>query len=80
MVPDPLGVQVIVGTNEISRERLIHQLIDDIMAHLSRLSKANRREVLLGVIGKLQRGEIQLVHRICGRPKTSQPISIDPAK
>jgi hypothetical protein len=56
-------VQVMVGYDETSHERLKQKLIDDIMLHLSRWDEANRREAVLDLVAKFQRGEFNLVEQ-----------------
>src|SRR5579859_1336954 len=54
-------IQVMVGYDEVSHERLKQKLIDDIMIHLSRWTEPNRREAVLDLVIKFQRGEFSLV-------------------
>lgn len=54
-------VQILVGFDETSKERLREKLIDDIMLHLSLWDAPNRREAVLDLVGKLQRGELQII-------------------
>src|SRR5260221_3064071 len=56
-------VKVMVGYDEVSHERIKQKLIDDIMVHLSRWNEANRREAVLDLVAKLQRGEFLLVEQ-----------------
>src|SRR5438105_13378931 len=56
-------VQVMVGYDEISHERLKQKLIDDIMLHLSRWTETNRREAVIDLVAKFQRGEFSLVEQ-----------------
>src|SRR5215207_4397766 len=56
-------VKVMVGYDEISHERLRQKLIEDIMLHLSRWDEVNRREAVLDLVEKFQRGEFQVVEQ-----------------
>lgn len=56
-------VKVMVGYDEISHERLREKLIEDIRLHLSRWNEANRRETVLDLVAKLQRGEFSLAEQ-----------------
>lgn len=56
-------VNILVGYDELSRERLKQKLIDDILLHLSRWEEPNRREAVADLIGKLERGELQIIEQ-----------------
>lgn len=56
-------VQILVGYDETSHQRLKQQLVYEIMEHLARWSIANRREAVIDLVAKLQRGEFQLVEQ-----------------
>ena len=57
------SVQIMVGFDEHSRERLKQILIADMMLHLSRWEVANRREAVLDLVRKIQNGRFQIVER-----------------
>jgi superfamily II DNA or RNA helicase len=54
-------VQLMVGFDEHSRERLQEMLIDDIMRHLSRWDESNRRAAVLDLVKRIQAGRFQVV-------------------
>lgn len=56
-------VQILVGYDETSHKRLKQHLVDDIMEHLASWSIDNRREAVIDLVAKLQRGEFQLVEQ-----------------
>ncbi len=56
-------VHILVGYDEASRERLRAKLIDDIMSHLCLWDAENRREAVLDLAGKLQRGELRIIEQ-----------------
>lgn len=58
------NVQILIGYDETSHIRLKQRLIEDIMNHLAAWSIANRREAVLDLVAKLQRGEFQLVEQV----------------
>lgn len=57
-------VQILIGYDETSHIRLKQRLIQDIMSHLAAWSISNRREAVLDLVEKLQRGEFQLVEQV----------------
>ncbi len=56
-------VQIMVGYDETSKERLRDKLIDDIMLHLSTWDGPNRREAVLALVEQLQQGRLQVVEQ-----------------
>lgn len=56
-------VNILVGYDETSKERLKRKLIDDIMVHLSRWESPNRREAVEDLVTKLECGELRLVEQ-----------------
>jgi hypothetical protein len=56
-------VKLMVGYDEASKERLREKLIDDIMVHLRLWDVANRRDAVLDLVGKLQRGELEIIEQ-----------------
>ena len=56
-------VQILVGYDETSHKRLKEHLVDEIMDHLASWSIVNRREAVLDLVAKLQRGDFQLVEQ-----------------
>jgi phosphatidylserine/phosphatidylglycerophosphate/cardiolipin synthase-like enzyme len=56
-------VQIMVGYDETSKERLRDKLIDDIMLHLSTWDSLNRREAVLAIVEQLQQGRLQVVEQ-----------------
>jgi len=54
-------VQLMVGFDEHSRERLQEMLIDDIMRHLSRWDESNRRAAVIDLVERIQAGRFQVV-------------------
>ncbi|MEZ4849071.1 MAG: phospholipase D-like domain-containing protein [Bacteroidia bacterium] len=58
------SVQIMVGFDENSRERLRQMLIADIMIHLSQWKVGNRREAVLDLVNRIQQGRFQITeHR-----------------
>lgn len=53
-------IKVMVGFDETAHEQLKQKLIEDIMQHLSRWNESNRRDAVLDLVTKLQRGEFQI--------------------
>lgn len=62
-----LKVDILVGYDEHSHERLREMLIDDIMVHLSRWDTENRRFAVHSLVGKLQRRELRIHERLDAR-------------
>lgn len=56
-------VNILVGFDESSRERLKQKLIDDIMTHLSRWDANNRRLAVQNLVDKLERGELKVIEQ-----------------
>lgn len=56
-------VYILVGYDEASAERLKSKLIEDIMAHLARWDEHNRRDAVIDLVRKIQRGELRIVER-----------------
>lgn len=56
-------VDILVGFDETSAERLKAKMIEDIMAHLARWNEQDRREAVLDLVRKIQAGELRIVER-----------------
>ncbi len=56
-----LWVRFMVGFDEDSKEKLRQLLIENIMLHLSRWDAANRREAVLDLVERIQKGRFQIV-------------------
>lgn len=58
-----IWVQLLVGYDEESKERLRQLLIDNIMVYLSRWDAQNRREAVLDLVERIKRGKFQIVEQ-----------------
>ena len=56
-------VHILVGYDEMSKERLRAKMVDDIMAHLSHWEASNRRAAVEDLVRKLESGEMQIVSK-----------------
>ncbi len=56
-------VQLLVGFDEQSKERLRQKLIEDILAHLSHWSEEDRRAAVLDLVERIQAGRFILTER-----------------
>lgn len=56
-------VQLLVGFDEKSRERLREKLIDDIMRHLSQWDAVNRRAAVIDLVNKIRDRQFQIIER-----------------
>lgn len=57
------SVHILVGFDETAKERLKEKLIDDILLYLGRWDAPNRREIVLMLVEKLERGELKIVEK-----------------
>ena len=57
-------VQLMVGFDESSRERLQEKLIDDIMFHLSTWDGDNRRAAVIALVAQLKKRRLQVVEQM----------------
>ena len=55
------SVQILVGFDEYSRERLRKMLIEDIMRHLRQWGQENRREAVLDLVERIKAKRFQIV-------------------
>lgn len=54
-------IQIMVGYDETSKERLREKLIADIMLHLSLWDVQNRREAVLDLVRKIQQKQLEII-------------------
>lgn len=56
-------VELMVGYDELSKERLREKLIDDVMFHLSTWDGPNRRTAVIALVNQLKAGKIRVVEQ-----------------
>lgn len=61
-----INVQLMVGFDETSRERLRELLIAEIMLYISRWDAKNRREAVLDLVKRLQNNSFQIIEQDTG--------------